>query len=167
MYNGVRAANLSTICCLPKLKQQSRKTMSKLIQGVLLRGKHNRVYHYDFRQKFPGKTYQQSIELPVDWLTYYDSLSRVSRSPTELYSFKLFSVPYLILRDRTKRESHYYNFFRLFNGKTNILSLCVCILDGLFFCCCDSLHVQFFKIKATIAKMDLLNKHSQHFRIQH
>ena len=116
MYNGVRAVNLSTICCLPKIKQQSRKTMSKLIQGVLLRGKHNRMYHYDFRQKFPGKTYQQSVELPVDWLIYYDSLSRVSRNPTELYSFKLFSVPYLILWDRTKMESHYYHATRDFNS---------------------------------------------------
>ena len=116
MYNGVRAANLTSICCLPELKQQSRKIMSKLIQGVLLRGKHNRMYHYDFRQKFPGKTYQQSVELPVDWLIYYDSLSRVSRNPTELYSFKLFSVPYLILRDRTKRESHYYHATEDFNS---------------------------------------------------
>ena len=33
----------------------------------------------------------------------------VVREPTETYSFKLFSVPYLILPDRTKRESHYYN----------------------------------------------------------
>ena len=90
--------------------------MSKLIQGVLLCGQHNRMYHYNFRQKFPGKTYQQYVELPVDWLIYYDSLSRVSRDPTELYSFKLFSVPYLILRDRNKRESHYYYATRDFNS---------------------------------------------------
>ena len=109
IYNGVRAANLSTICCLPKIKQQSRQTMSKLIQSVLLRGKHNRMYHYDFTQKFPGKPYHQSVELPIDWLIYYDSLSRVSRNPTELYSYKLFSVSYLILLDRTKRESHHYH----------------------------------------------------------
>ncbi len=67
IYNGMRLANLSTICNPPKIQQQTRKTMSKLIQGVLLRGQHNRMYHHDFRQKFPGKTYQQSVELPVDY----------------------------------------------------------------------------------------------------
>ena len=76
---------------------------------VLLRGRHNRIYHYDYTKKFPGKTYRQSVELPIDWLIYYDSVSRVLREPTETYPFKLFSVPYLILLDRTKRESHYYN----------------------------------------------------------
>ena len=45
----------------------------------------------------------------MDWLIYYDSLSRVSRDPTEIYGYKLFSVPYLILPDKTKRESHYHN----------------------------------------------------------
>ena len=34
IYNGVRAANLSDLCHLPKLQPQSRKSMSKLIQGV-------------------------------------------------------------------------------------------------------------------------------------
>ena len=83
--------------------------MSKLIQGVLLRGWHNRMYHYEYAKKFPGKTYRQSVELPIDWLIYNDSVSRVVREPKETYSFKLFSAPYLILLDRTKRESHYYN----------------------------------------------------------
>ena len=40
---------------------------------------------------------------------YYDAVSRVCRDPTELYGFILKSVPYLILRDRTKRESYYYS----------------------------------------------------------
>ena len=130
LYNGVRAANLSRICCPPKLQSQSRERREKLIQGVLLRGKHNRMYHHDFRQKFPGKTYQQSAELPVDWLIYYDSLSRVSRDPTELYSFKLFSVPYLILRDQTKRESYYHEATRDFTRDelipSNRLEITIC-----------------------------------------
>ena len=67
------------------------------------------MYHYDYTKRFPGKTYKQSVELPIDWLIYYDSVSRVVRKPTETYFFNLFSVPYLILLDRTKRESHYYN----------------------------------------------------------
>ena len=36
IYNGVRAANLSELYHLPKLQPESRKSMSKLIQGVLL-----------------------------------------------------------------------------------------------------------------------------------
>ena len=62
--------------------------MSKLIQGVLLCGRYNRMYHYDYTKKFPGKIYRQSVELPIDWLIYYDSVSRVVREPTETYSFK-------------------------------------------------------------------------------
>ena len=40
---------------------------------------------------------------------YYDAESRVCRDPTKLYGFILKSIPYLILRDRTKRESYYYS----------------------------------------------------------
>ena len=49
-----------------------------------------------------------SVELPLDWPIYYDALSRVSRDPTDLYGFKLFSVPYLFLPDKMKTECHYY-----------------------------------------------------------
>ena len=107
IYNGVRAADLSDLCHLPKLQPQSRKSMSKLIQGVLLRGWHNRMYHYEYAKKFPGKTYRQSVELPIDWLIYYDSVSRVA---------------YLILPDRTKRESHYYNSTAVFTKEDLIPS---------------------------------------------
>ena len=72
IYDGVRAANLLELCHLPKLQPQSRKSMSKLIQGVLLCGRHNRMYYYDYTKKFPGKIYRQSVQLPIDWLIYYD-----------------------------------------------------------------------------------------------
>ena len=41
IYNGVRAANLSTLHCPPKIKQQLRKPMSKQIQGLLFHGQYN------------------------------------------------------------------------------------------------------------------------------
>ena len=47
-----------------------------------------------------------SVELPLDWLLYYDALSRVSRDPTELYGSKKIPILYSILPDRMKRESH-------------------------------------------------------------
>ena len=68
-----------------------------------------------FPQDFYTKNYH-STELPLDWLSYYDALSRVSRDPTELYGSKNFSVPYLILPDKTKTESHYYYATKDFNG---------------------------------------------------
>ena len=58
IYNGVRAADLSELCHLPKLQPQSRKHMSKLIQGVLLRGWHNRMYHYDYTKEISRKNLQ-------------------------------------------------------------------------------------------------------------
>ena len=68
------------------------------------------MYHYDYTKKFSGKTYRQSVELPIYWLIYYDSVSRVVREPTETYSFKLFSVPYLILPDRGKKRNPLLQF---------------------------------------------------------
>ena len=82
-----------------------KRNIAKLTQSVLLRGHHNRIYHHSSS----SKNYYHSIELPLDWLIYYDSLSRVSRDHTEIYGYKLFSVLYIILPDKTKRESHYHN----------------------------------------------------------
>ena len=44
----------------------------------------NGVYqcHKELRQVTPTKLYCQSTELPVDWLVYYDAVSRLCRSPT-------------------------------------------------------------------------------------
>jgi len=70
--------------------------------------------------------------LPIDWLIYYDSLSRISRNPTELYSYKIFSVPYLILPDRTKKESHYYHATRDYTSEELIPS------ERLEITCCHS-----------------------------
>ena len=104
LYNGIRAADLSELFSPLNTKQQTKRNIAKLTQSVLLCGHHNRIYHYS-----SSKNYYHSIELPLDWLIFYDSLSRVSRDPTEIYGYKLFSVPYLILPDKTKSESHYHN----------------------------------------------------------
>ena len=100
IFDDVREANLSTLCYPPKIKPQSIKTISTIIQGVLFCWKHSRMYHYAFIRNFPGKKFSQSIGPPIDWLRYYDSLSKINRDPTETYSFKLFFAPYLILPDR-------------------------------------------------------------------
>ena len=105
LYNGIRAADLSELFSPSKIKQQNKRNIAKLTQSVLLRGHHNRIYHHSSS----SKNYYHSTELPLDWLIYYDSLSRVSRDPTEIYGYNLFTVPYLILPDKTKRESHYHN----------------------------------------------------------
>ena len=103
LYNGIQAANLSELFSPSKIKQQTKRNIAKLTQSMLLRGRHNRIYHHTSS----SKNHYHSIELPLDWLIYYDALSRVSRDPTEIYGYKLFTVPYLILPDKTKRESHY------------------------------------------------------------
>ena len=79
LYNGIRAADLSELFSPSKIKQQTKRNIAKLTQSVLLRGHHNRIYHYS-----SSKNYYHSIELPLDWLIFYDSLSRVSRDPTEI-----------------------------------------------------------------------------------
>ena len=84
----------------------TKRNIVKLTQSVLLHGNHNRIYHHT---PSLSKNHYHSIELPLDWLIYYDALSRVSRDPTKIHGYKLFSVPYLILPDKTKRGSHYHN----------------------------------------------------------
>ena len=116
LHNGVRAADLSKLCFLPKLNNKNKQKLSKLAQNVLLRGHHNRIYHYNLSSRLPQKIHYHSVELPLYWLLYYDAISRVSRDPTELYGLKIFSVPYLILPDKTKRESHYYYATSDFKG---------------------------------------------------
>ena len=103
------AAVFCSLYEIPNKKNPLRSKVSNLLQRVLLRGQRNRIYHKELRQATPTKLYCQSTELPVDWLVYYDAVSRVCRDPTELYGFILKSVPYLILRDRTKRESYYHS----------------------------------------------------------
>ena len=88
LYNGVRAADLSKLCFLPILNNTNKQKLSKLAQNVLLRGHHNRIYHYNLSSRLPQKMHYHSVELPLDWLLYYDAISRVSRDPTELYGFK-------------------------------------------------------------------------------
>ena len=45
--------------------------MSKLIQGVLLCGRHNRMYYYDYTKKFPGKIYRQSVPLNAQLSVFF------------------------------------------------------------------------------------------------
>ena len=97
LHNGIRAADLSELFSPSKIKEQTNKNVAKLTQSILLCGHHNRIYHH----APSSKNYYHSIELPLDWLIYYDALSRVSRDPTDIYGYKLFSVPYLILPDKT------------------------------------------------------------------
>ena len=49
------------------------------------RASRNRIYNYEYKYSTPTNIYYKSTELPVDWLIYYDQISRVSRKPTELY----------------------------------------------------------------------------------
>ena len=124
--------NFSTICYPPKVRPQYRITMSTLIQSVIHCGQHSRMYYYVFFRKLSGKVYSQSIGPPIDWLCYYDSLSRIKRGLIEIYSFKLFSVAYLILPDRMQRESHYHNCTRSLTTEELIPSERLLLLSELF-----------------------------------
>ena len=68
LYDGSQAANLSKLCFLLKLKKQNKQKLSKLTQNVLLRGYHNRIYHYNLTSKFSQTLHYHSVELPLDWL---------------------------------------------------------------------------------------------------
>ena len=108
VYQGVRAADFSELYHPPNKKNPSLSKMSNLYQRVHHRAARNRICNYEYKNSTPTNIYYKSTELPVDWLIYYDEISRVSRKPTELYDFILKSVPYLILRNNTRRESYYY-----------------------------------------------------------
>ena len=85
VYQGTRAANFSSLYEIPNKKKHLRSKVSRLIQRVLLRGQRKRICHKELRQVTPTKLYCKSTELPVDWLVYYDAISRVCRGHTELY----------------------------------------------------------------------------------
>ena len=121
VYQGTRAANFSSLYEIPNKKKHLRSKVSRLIQRVLLRGQRKRICHKELRQVTPTKLYWQSTELPVDWLVYYDAVNRVCRDPTELYGFILKSVPYLILQDRTKRESYYHSSTQDFTDRKSVV----------------------------------------------
>ena len=66
VYQCTRAANFSSLYEIPIKKNPLRSKVSNLLQGVLLRGQRNRIYHKELRQVTPTKLYCQSTELPVD-----------------------------------------------------------------------------------------------------
>ena len=87
VYQGIRAADFSKLYQPPTKKNPLRSKISNLLQRVLLQGQRNRICHQKFRQNFTTNLYCQSTELPIDWLVYYDAVSRICRDPTEFYGF--------------------------------------------------------------------------------
>ena len=53
--------------------------------------------------------WNNSLELPIDWLHWYDSISKIKREPENLYGYNIFSVPILILPDKSLREEYFYS----------------------------------------------------------
>ena len=108
VYQGVRVANFSHLYHPPNKRNPSRSKISNFYQRVQHRASRNQICNYEYKYSTPTNIYYKSTELPVDWLIYYDQISRVSRKPTELYGFILKAVPYLILRNNTRRENYYH-----------------------------------------------------------
>ena len=108
-YNGVRAAAFPDFEIPPKKQIPQKHKIEGLVQKVLLHGQYNRIYHREIMQVDIRTAYEyRSIFLPIDWLNFYDSTSRVRRLPHDLYGFNIISVPSYILKDKSSRESHYY-----------------------------------------------------------
>ena len=111
LLNGVRSAqnkdNVTLYFC-DNLK--TRNLREELIQNVNLESQDNRIHHYEMNHHtYRSVLWNNSLELPIDWLNWYDALSRIKRNPENLYGYNIFSVPTLILPDKSLREDYFYS----------------------------------------------------------
>ena len=89
---------------------QTRNTRKKLIQNLNLESQDNRIHHYEMNHHtYRSVLWNNSLELPIDWLNWYDALSRTKRNPENLYGHNIFSAPTLMLPDKSLREDYFYS----------------------------------------------------------
>ena len=76
---------------------------------VNLESQDNRILHYEMNHfTYRSVLWNNSLKLPIDWLNWYDSLSRIKRNSENLCGYNIFSVPMLILPDKSLREEYFY-----------------------------------------------------------